>query len=111
MQVNQVLPEHIRASLAQYAEHRQCTCLHCGYSGLMGVHRKAPKFNRASVYTFGGLALGVLVLLDIRAEMKGGSSSVPFWIYALIAIGTAAFEMMKTIFLACPNCNTELRIN
>lgn len=103
-----VLPEHIRASLAQYSEHKQCTCLHCGYSGLMGVSRKERKHNRTKTIMAAGVVFGVIIMLELSSQMKGGPGIIPWWLGLTLGIGFAAYDSVQTSYLACPNCNTEL---
>lgn len=108
MSTHQIFPEHIRASLAQYSQHRNCTCLQCGYSGMMGVHRKVRKHNRSKIIMAAVVAFGFLFMQEISNQLKGRSGFAPWWIYALLGAGFAAFDMAQSVYLACPNCNTEL---
>lgn len=103
-----VLPEHIRASLAQYSEHKQCTCLHCGYSGLMGVSRKERKHNRTKTIITVGAILGVIMMLEMSSQMKGGPGIIPWWLGPLLGASAVIYDGVQTSYLACPNCNTEL---
>jgi hypothetical protein len=108
MSGHQIFPEHIRASLAQYSEHRNCTCLQCGYSGMMGVHRKERKYSRSKIIIAAVVVFGVLIMLELNREMKGSTEFLPWWAYALLGAGFAAFDMARSVYPARPNCNTEL---
>lgn len=110
MSTHQIFPEHIRASLAQYSEHRNCTCLQCGYSGMMGVHRKIRKYSRPKIILTAALVFGVIFMLDISSQLKGQPGIIPWWICLLLGAGFAAFDMAQSLYLACPNCNTELHL-
>jgi len=106
---HQILPEHIRASLAQYSKHQQCTCLECGYSGLMGLHREEDKINGKKTIVIWLLIMGILSLYSFAQQMKG-QPIVPWWFMLIVSLGIAAYTSRKDVFLACPNCNTELKV-
>lgn len=108
MNTHQIFPEHIRASLAQYSEHRSCTCLQCGYSGMMGIHRKVRKYSRSKIILTAIVTFGVLIILELNREIKGASQFLPGWVYALLGAVFAAFDIARSVYLTCPNCNTEL---
>ncbi|MBA5606791.1 hypothetical protein H3H36_15650 [Duganella sp. FT3S] len=106
---HQILPEHIRASLAQYSEHQECTCLSCGYSGLMGVHRKEDKVSNKKAIIIFCVVMGILSLYSLQQQMKG-QPIISFWFMLIVGCGIGAYWSRKQIYLACPNCNTELKV-
>jgi len=87
-----ILPDHIRASLAQYAEHKTATCLACGYYGPMGVVKGTA---RASWW----LSWPVLIILCLS-----GVGLVVLIILALLR------ELSKEHSVVCPNCGRTLRV-
>jgi len=101
---HQILPEHIRASLAQYSEHQECTCLSCGYSGLMGVHKKEQKINNKNALLIFAVIMGLLVFYSLAV------TKLPWWIGIIVGLGIGAYSSMEQIYLACPNCNAVLKI-
>jgi hypothetical protein len=108
---HQILPEHIRASLAQYSKHQQCTCLHCGYSGLMGVHREEENVSNSKATKIYAIILTPIILWDLYLAMKG-LPLLPWWIILIVMIGVMIYQVIsKQVYLTCPNCNTELKIN
>jgi len=106
---HQILPEHIRASLAQYPEHQECTCLSCGYSGLMGVYKEEDKISWTKSIAIFSVIIGLLALYDFMQEMKG-QSKLPWWVIPLVGLGIGAYTSRKRIYLACPNCNAVLKM-
>jgi hypothetical protein len=106
----EILPEHIRASLAHYSAHRQCTCMQCGYVGLMGVHRIENKHSNAQQLKMAVGALAVFAgILFICLSM--GIISFPWWLGLGFAVVIYLLTSTKNTYLACPNCNTELLIS
>jgi hypothetical protein len=108
---HEILPEHIRASLSQYSKHQQCTCLHCGYSGLMGVHREEDKISKNKGWVIFSVSVGLFIFYDVYLEMKG-LPLLPWWLPIIVVIILSVFQAsQKQIYLACPNCNSELKVN
>lgn len=104
------MPEHIRASLAQYSKHQQCTCLECGYSGLMGVHREADTVSNSKAAAIFGVITALFILYDIYLALKG-FSLLPWWILVIVFFCVSAYQLItKQVYLACPNCNLELKV-
>jgi hypothetical protein len=106
---HQILPEHIRASLAKYNKYQQCTCLACGYSGQMGVHREENKVGNTKGWIIILSILGILALISIQQQMAG-KPIIPFWFMGLVGIGLGIYSSRKNIYVICPNCNSELEI-
>lgn len=106
---HQILPEHIRNSLAQYEKHQQCTCLHCGYSGLMGITREEKKVSNTKGIIILICFLSPLALYSY-AQQLAGKPIVPWWLGLLVGVGVAAYSMRTQDYLACPNCNIELKV-
>lgn len=107
---HQILPEHIRANLAQYSKHQQCTCLHCGYSGLMGVHREEETVSNSKATGIFCVIAGIFILCDIYLAMKE-QSLLPWWILIIFFVCISVYQVSsKQVYLACPNCNSELKV-
>lgn len=104
----EILPEHIRASLAHYEKHRQCTCLQCGYTGLMGVHRTTKKVSIKTAGIVLAVLLGASIFMDAMRQLSG--APFPTWLGWIVGIGFVVWALQENIYLACPNCNTELLV-
>ncbi|MCK0915074.1 hypothetical protein [Acinetobacter pittii] len=94
-----ILPEHIRANLKQYESHHQCTCLECGYQGLMGVKQIITPWWA----TWWAFLIGCALVFI-------GSG---FNIFFCIGFGFFWGVLRKTntgAILFCPNCRSDLRI-
>jgi hypothetical protein len=87
------IPARIRQNLKRHEEHRGCTCLDCGYSGLMGVKKHMVPWYGS--YWTASLAL-------VAAFISGWYMLV--WAIPLVLMGRFA----ERYLLACPSCNTEL---
>lgn len=102
-----VLPEKIRSNLSRYEKHDTGLCLHCGYSGLMGVHKTERKNNRSKTIAIGLSIFSLFILLDISSQMAN-RETIAWWIYGIAGICLAFYDSRKKIYLACANCNAEI---
>ena len=91
----------ITQRLKPYKKLKQCTCLDCGYTGLMGVVRKQkmPIGTRVFSILIYAIALGILYGLF-------GMSIVTFLLLGVV-IGIVDFVLEKKV-LFCPSCCKEV---
>lgn len=102
-----ILPEHIRESLAKYTTHENITCLQCGYSGLMGVKGEKDMVSGSSwaIKFFSLLAVFGIVLYIAREQF---GFSFPWWLgFAAAVVFHFLIKNTKKIY-DCPNCQSEL---
>lgn len=102
-----VLPENIRANLAKCNNHKEMTCLECGYVGLMGVLRTEVKY-RYPVIALALILIAILGIFDFSTILAKGVNGVPFWSYVLAALIFSPFLKTEKKFWLCPNCEKEL---
>ncbi|HCA5292490.1 TPA: hypothetical protein MW255_001058 [Acinetobacter baumannii] len=94
-----ILPEHIRANLKLYESHHTCTCLECGYQGLMGVKQIIFPWWA----TWWALFVGLILVLFF--------SGFNYFICFLFGIFWGVFRKNSTsAILFCPNCRKDLYI-
>jgi hypothetical protein len=105
----EILPEHIRANLATYQKHQACTCLQCGYVGMMGVHTSEQKFSNALAIGVGVVLIGLLIMIDIKLKLTNQPGLSVFWYLAAGGIG-ALITYPRKVVLACPNCNSGVLV-
>lgn len=102
-----ILPEHIRASLAKYTEHTNITCLECGYVGLMGIKSKTKKTSTTKKVTYSFLFVGIIFVINVYLTIKG-ASILPLWI-SLLGACILVFILGGDInIFECPNCSAKL---
>lgn len=90
------VPEPILESLRQFNKHTNCTCLHCGYVGLMGIKEEIVPWY-ASWWTFLAACVIALPFVSAYAVIVG-------CVFAVIR-----FTSLRKLIL-CPNCKTDLII-
>lgn len=91
----------ILSELHKYKEHEECTCLECGYSGLMGVDKhQLPVWLRIILYM-----AAVPGALFIYSATGGGSLSA---IFAVVCIAMPASSFISKRYLRCPSCGELL---
>lgn len=98
-----ILPPKIRSSLAQYTAHENCTCLECGYIGLMGVH-EGKTITRVKLIVFGVSFIIAVIAWNVTFP----SARFSFWWILIPALVTGLFARYEPKFLHCPNCDTDL---
>lgn len=98
MEQNNQLPENIRLNLKKFDQHREVTCLECGYIGLMGL-----KNSRVGTVTFWVIMAGLCIFLTII-----GFNFLFIFFIALISI------IFKRLILGdkvvCPSCEKDLKV-
>jgi hypothetical protein len=82
------IPADIRDELKKYKEHRNLTCLECGYTGLMGIVKEVRPWYCAT---------WLIILLALS-----GIGWIPLLI---IMLGRAA---ATKALVNCPNCHRNL---
>lgn len=89
--------------LKAYKKLKKCTCLECGYSGLMGIVRHKNSFEKRFLIPL----IPVFIVSFITYAIK-----LPFW-GSLIAVAVT-WLVMDTVLgndkkvLYCPNCGKEI---
>lgn len=104
---HEAIDERIRLNLKGFTQHRNLTCLECGYVGLMGISRiEEGKEKKWLIWASGAFCFFASVFFG----GFGFTSSV-----ALGAIVGAYifFDSSKRqkIFTVCPSCLLELKVN
>lgn len=74
----------------------------------MGVHRTERKASLTSIGVAFGLLLFVIVFTHYYYMSKGQSG--PWWLGITGGLLIGWWATNQNIFLACPNCNTELAV-
>lgn len=89
--------------LKTYKKLKECTCLECGYSGLMGIVRYKNSFEKRFLIPL----IPVFIVAFITYAIK-----LPFW-GSLIAVAVTWLVMDAVLgndkkVLYCPNCGKEI---
>ena len=96
------IDEKIRVKLKEFNQHRNLTCLECGYVGLMGISRvEEGKTKKRLIW----LAAIFFLFSSIFTGGVGLIVSAGIGIY----IGLDASKRDKT-FVVCPSCLLELEV-
>ncbi len=96
---HKILPEHIRANLKQYEGHHGCTCLECGYQGLMGVKQIVLPWWA----TWWAFLAGFVVVFTV--------SGFNIFIGLIYGFIWGLLRRNNTgAILCCPNCKNDLEI-
>jgi hypothetical protein len=95
-----LIPEHIRSNLNKFSDHKEHTCLECGYVGLMGK----LEISKSLIYKFfiygGGLCIFFLSVLY--------EYTPPSWLCVLFGAFLYWLAAPNNVFV-CPNCEYPIK--
>lgn len=97
MEQNNQLPENIRLNLKKFDQHREVTCLECGYIGLMGI-----KKSNSTIF-FWIVLFGVNFILAMM-----GIGFLVMFIFSCICMVFKAKVFGQDV--VCPSCESELKV-
>lgn len=107
-------------NIKKYGANKECKCLECGYSGLMGIVRNAtsPGSAIAIALALGILGFGVFAALFFAISAFIGLDYEPMLVsvfLVLIALSVGAWVLHQLLpslrekkVLFCPNCEIEI---
>lgn len=91
----------IAENLKQYTKHKECTCLECGYEGLMGVVKPV-----LPVYIRIPLKISLVIIITIVYSLLGKD------IFVLLALGAIIAPLWIKLdkhYLFCPSCQQMIK--
>ena len=97
MEQNNQLPENIRLNLKKFDQHREVTCLECGYIGLMGI----KKSNSTVIFW--------IVLFGVNFVLAAtGIGFLFMFIFSCICMVFKSLVLGQNV--VCPNCENNLKV-
>ena len=95
----------ILANLRAFKKHKNCLCLVCGYSGLMGIVRKAPLTAKEKRSLWGARILSIVIFLF---GLSQGVISRIFSTLVSVFLWLAYDFKYDRKVLFCPACKREV---
>lgn len=116
--------DRVSLNIKKFASSKECSCLECGYNGLMGVVKSKMTSGKAAMLTFAFVILGIpigsaafIAILAILMESTGIGYSEELnliWIVlvSLSVLGYSLHQLYPGLrdkkVLFCPNCEKEI---
>jgi len=98
----------VLANLRLFKKHKNCLCLECGYSGLMGIVKKAPLTSKEKRSIWGARALSIVIFLFGLSQ--GAISRMISILISVFLWLSYDFKYDRKV-LFCPACKTEITEN